>query len=140
MIVVDEYLAVRIVFGDWPDDLPDDDDIALPASRHWRLLQRIHNPSGGQLTAIVAGFTPDELMALRFPHPEVLQILDPRPLLDDAAAINARYNAGGWLISETLAAAVVHGRQLWFGRQGNVGERLEVTADQLGIDVHLIER
>jgi len=44
------------------------------------------------------------------------------------------------LISETLAAAVVHGRQLWFGRQGNVGERLEVTADQLGIDVHLIER
>jgi len=66
VIVVDEYLAVRIVFGDWPDDLPDDDDIALPASRHWRLLQRIHNPSGGQLTAIVAGFTPDELMALRF--------------------------------------------------------------------------
>ena len=41
MIVIDEYLAVRVVGGDWPDQLPDD-DLALPASRHWRLLQRLH--------------------------------------------------------------------------------------------------
>jgi hypothetical protein len=138
VIVVDEYLAVRIVFGDWPHDLPDDDNVALPASRHWRLLQRIHKPAGGQLSAIIAGLTEDELTALRFPHPEVLQILDPRPLLDDAALINARYNAGGWLISESLAAAVVHRRQLWFGRETNVGDRLASAADRLDIDVRVI--
>ena len=36
MIVVDEYRAVRVVAGDWPVGLPDDDDIALTASRYWR--------------------------------------------------------------------------------------------------------
>ena len=54
MIVVDEYLAVRVMGGWWPDGLPDDDDLALPASRHWRLLQRVHSPSGGQLSQILA--------------------------------------------------------------------------------------
>jgi hypothetical protein len=49
VIVIDEYLAVRVLGG-----------AALP---------------GGDLGVI------------RQPQPEVLQILDPRPLLDDAAAI-----------------------------------------------------
>ena len=41
MIVIDEYIAARVVGGDWPDDLPDD-DLGLPATRHWRLLQALH--------------------------------------------------------------------------------------------------
>lgn len=44
MIVIDEYLAVRVVGGAWPEGLPDDEELALPASRHWRLLQRMHAP------------------------------------------------------------------------------------------------
>jgi hypothetical protein len=55
MIVIDEYLAVRVVGGDWPAELPDDDDLALPASRHWRLLQRVHAPGHGQLSQVLAG-------------------------------------------------------------------------------------
>jgi hypothetical protein len=31
MIVVDEYLASRVVSGDWPLGLPDDQDVALTA-------------------------------------------------------------------------------------------------------------
>jgi hypothetical protein len=50
MIVIDEYLAVRVLRGDrWPDGLPDTEDLVLPTSRHWRLLQRIHAPGAGQL-------------------------------------------------------------------------------------------
>ena len=49
--MVDAYLAVRVVAGDWPDGLPDDDPV-LPASRHWRLLQQVHSPSGGQLSRL----------------------------------------------------------------------------------------
>lgn len=48
MIVVDEYLAVRVFGGDWPTGLPND-ELALPASRHWRLLQALHCSRGGQL-------------------------------------------------------------------------------------------
>ncbi len=138
MIVIDEYLAVRVINGDWPGTLPDDDDLALPVSRHWRLLQRLHAPAGGQLSKVLAALSPAGRQAVRHPHPEMLQILDPRPLLDEAAAIAARHHAGGLLVAETLASGLVHGRQLWFGTEHNVGRRLAETADALGIAVHVV--
>jgi hypothetical protein len=33
VIVIDEYLAVRVLRADWPAGLPDD-ELALPVSRH----------------------------------------------------------------------------------------------------------
>ncbi len=137
MLVIDEYLAVDLVLGDWPAGLPDDDIVALPASRHFRLLQRIHQPGIGQLTGILDRLPEPDRHAIRHPHPEVLQILDPRPLLDEAASIGARYRTGGLLIVETLAAGLVHGHQLWFGTERNIGSRLRAIADDLGIVVNL---
>jgi hypothetical protein len=86
VIVIDEYLAVRVLGGDWPEGLPDDDDLGV----------------------------------VRWPHPEVLTVLDPRPLLDEAARITARFG-GGWVIGETLAAALAHGRRLYYGSPDNIG-------------------
>ncbi len=63
--------------------------------------------------------------------------MDPRPLLDDAAALAARYG-GGLLIAETLAAGLVHGQRLFFGTPGNVGRHLSRAAEDLGIGVHVI--
>lgn len=137
MIVVDEYLAVRVVGGAWPDGLPDDEDLALPASRHWRLLQRVHAPGDGQLSQILAQLSDAGRDGIRHPHPEVLGVLDPRPLLDDAAALAARYG-GGLLIAETLAAGLVHGRRLFFGTPANVGRHLTRAAEDLGIAVHIL--
>ena len=138
MIVVDEYLAVRVVGGDWPGGLPDDDDIALTASRYWRLLQRLHNPSGGQLSSVLAGLSDRDREVIRHPHPEVLAVLDPRPLLDDAAVIAARSGMAGLLVAESLAAGLQHRRELWFGRDRNVGVRLREIADDLGITIHVL--
>ncbi len=109
MIVVDEYLAVRVVGGQWPERLPDDEDLVLPASRHWRLLQRIHAPGAGQLSQLLSTLSPTDRDTIRYPHPEVLQIADPRPLLDEAARIAARYGGTGWLTGETLAAGLATG-------------------------------
>ncbi len=133
MIVTDEYLAVRVLGGDWPDALPDD-EIALPASRHWRLLQRVHFPGSGQLSHLLAALPDGDLGVVRWPHPEVL---DPRPLLDEAAAIAARYG-GGLLVAETLAAGLAHGRQLWFGTSANVGRLLDRASDDWGVAVHVV--
>lgn len=140
MLVIDEYLAVDVMLGDWPTGLPDDDILALPASRHFRLLQRIHQPSGGQLTALLDRLPEPDRQALRHPHPEVLQILDSRPLLDEAASIGARYRTGGLLMVETLAAGLAFGHQLWFGTEANIGDRLAGMAADLGIAVHLADR
>jgi hypothetical protein len=137
VLVIDEFLAVRVLGGNWPHGLPDD-DLGLPASRHWRLLHRVHAPSGGQLSRILAELSPAGRDSVRYPHPEVLQVLDPRPLLDEAASLAARYHAGGLLVAETLAAGLAYGGTLWFGTERNVGRRLVEIADDLAIAVHLV--
>lgn len=67
----------------------------------------------------------------------MLQVLDPRPLLDDAALIAARFGGTGLLIAETLAAGVAFGGQLWFGTDANVGRLIGRAAPDLGIAVHV---
>lgn len=135
MIVIDEYLAVRVLFGAWPAPLPVD-ELGLPASRHWRLLQAVHNPRGGQLSQLVGTVSPAGRDVIRHPNPELVEVLDPRPLLDDAAVIAARFGTSGLLIAETLAAGLVHG-QLWFGTERNIGRLVARAAPELGIAVHL---
>lgn len=112
MIVIDEYLAVRVAAGLWPEGLPE--DALLPTSRHWRLLQARHGSRHGSLSRLVDGFGPSARDAVRRPYPEVFAVLDPRALLDEAAAIAARFGGTGWLTAETLAAGLANGRQLWF--------------------------
>lgn len=134
--MIDEYLAVRVLVGDRPEELGDDEPLALPAYRHYRLLQRVHQPGTGQLSGLLADA---DLDAIRRPHPEVVEILDPRPLLDEAAAIGARYRSSGLLVGETLAAGLAYGHQLWFGTHRNVGARLAEIAADLHIAVQVAE-
>ncbi|HEY5245748.1 MAG TPA: hypothetical protein VIJ60_08780 [Acidimicrobiales bacterium] len=137
MIVIDEYLAVRLAGGAWPPELPDDEPV-LPTSRHWRLLQALHGSRRGKLSQLLDGFSPSARDGVRYPHAEVFGILDPRPLLDEAAMIAARYGETGWLIAETLAAGLAFGNRLCFGSQANVGRVVSRAADELGIAVQVI--
>lgn len=136
MIVVDEYLAIRSLLGDLPDEVPDE-PLALTASAHWRLLQRVHAPSGGQLSQALSKLSPGGRDVIRRPAPALLEVLDPRPLLDEAAQIAARYGNTGLLIAEMATAGLTHGRQLWFGNPRNIGVRLGEIADDLGIAIHV---
>lgn len=120
-----------------PKASPTTIDQALTASRHWRLLQRIHAPGSGQLSQRLAALSAADLAVVRHPHPEILHVLDPRPMLDDAARLAAAYG-GGLLIAESLAAALVHGRSLYFGTDRNVGRVLATAADDLGITIHVL--
>jgi hypothetical protein len=136
VLVVDEYLAIRVLVGDRPDELDAEEPLAITAYRHYCLLHRIHDPGPGQLSLLLAD---TDKQAIRRPHPEVLQVLDPRPPLDETAAIGARDGSAGLLVGETLAAGLTYGRQLWFGTERNVGERLAAIAVDLRIDVRVIE-
>lgn len=42
MIVIDEYLAVDVLGGNWPDGLLSDDQLGLLATHPAGLLQRVH--------------------------------------------------------------------------------------------------
>jgi hypothetical protein len=136
VIVVDEYLAIRSLLGDVPDGLPDE-PMAIIVSAQWWILQRISAPSGGQLSQALSALSPAGRAVFRQPSPVVLEVLDPRPLLDEAARIAARYGNTGLLIAETTAAGLAHGRQLWFGNPRNIGIRLREIADELGIVISL---
>ncbi|MFN0026690.1 MAG: hypothetical protein ACKV2O_05800 [Acidimicrobiales bacterium] len=125
---------MRVLVGAAPDTIDPDETLGLCAYRHYRLLQRIHSAGTGQLSQLLGD---SDRQAIRRPHPEVLEILDPRPLLDDAAAIGAAYHAAGLLVCETLAAGLAHGRRLWFGSDRNVGVRLREIAKDLGIAIHV---
>lgn len=137
MIVIDEYLAVDVGRGEWPDGLPDDETLGLPVTAHYRLLQRLHDPGSGQLSAILGRLSRAGREAIRHPHPEVFQVLDPRPFLDEAASISARYRLGGLLVPEVLAAGLTFGRHLWFGNPANVGRRMAEVAADLRIAIHI---
>ncbi len=136
MIVVDEYLAIRSLTGVLPDDLPDE-PLALTTSAHWRILQRIHAPGSGQLSQALGALSAAARIALREPIPAVLTVLDPRPILDQAAAVAAAYGNTGWHVAETIAAGLAHGRQLWFGAERNVGRRMQEIADDLGVAIYV---
>jgi hypothetical protein len=114
VIVIDEYLAVRVLLAPWPEGLPDD-DVALPAIRHWRLLQALDSPRAGQLAPFVDQLSPGGRDSIRHPDLAIVQVLDSRPLFDTAAAIAARYGSG-LLVAETLAAGLTYGA-LWFGAE-----------------------
>lgn len=138
MIVIDEYLAVDVLRGNWPEGLPDDDQLGLPATHHYRLLQRVHQPGIGRLTRILTGLSDAGREAIRRPHPEILEVLDSRPLLDQAAQIAARYRTGGLLVTETLAAGLAHRRALYFGTADNIGDRFAAIASDLGITITVL--
>jgi hypothetical protein len=135
VIVIDEYLAISVVGGDWPEGLPGSEGLLLPPIRHWRLLQRLRSPGTGQISRALSLLSPAGRDGIRFPHPEVLQILDSRPLLDEAAQLAARHG-GGWLVAETLAAGLTFGR----ATEANVNLSRIVTgaAGTLGIQVHVL--
>ena len=136
MIIIDEYLAVRVVGGDWPAGMPDD-QLALPTMGQWRLLQAMHHPRGGQLSQVLAGLSEADRAALRFPHPEVLQVLDLRPLLDHAARLAARYRGTGLRNAEILAAGLAQRADLWFGHPANIGAAVTTAAADLGLAVQV---
>lgn len=140
MRVIDEYLAIQALSGDWPPGLPDDDVLALPNYVHWRLLAALDAGRGGQLSRAMDSLSPSTREAIREPDPYLVTILDPRPLMVRAAQINARFGGGGLLVCETAAAAIDHGNELWFGRAQNVGRRLLDIARAMGIEVHILER
>ena len=43
---------LRVLVGAPPPELDLDETLALPAYRHYRLLQRIHSPATGQLSVL----------------------------------------------------------------------------------------
>lgn len=136
MIVVDEYVALRVVLAEWPAELPDD-DLALPATRHWRLIQALTPPGrGGSRRSFRRCPSPTERSSANPIRPS-FRCWTRGPSSMKWRVIAGRYGGTGFLIAETLAAGLSMGGRLWFGLAANVGRVVSRAAPELGIAVHV---
>lgn len=116
MILVDEYFALPALVGRPPAELVSE-VLALTYSRAYRLTRALLDPGPGRLATrgrftrrVEALSTADQLKLherLADPDPAALTIVDPRPLIRTAGAIQNTY-AVSLLQAETLAAAVTN--------------------------------
>ena len=137
MQIVDEYVALRVLVGDWPSEVPQD-LLGLPYTRHWRLLSAIALPTRGQISRRLALLSPAARDALQRPHPDLLEVLDPRATSLLAADLLRTIGPTSMLIAETLAAAIHHQCAIFFGDRANAGGSVADHAAALGIDLTIV--
>ncbi len=146
MILVDEYFALPALVGHSPAELAGE-VLALTYSRAHRLTRALLDPGPGRLATrgrftrlVEALSTADQLKlheSLADPDPAVLRIVDPRPLIRTAGAIQNTY-ALSLLQAETLAAAVTNDWPIRFAAHESAPEPVRRAAVELGLDLATI--
>ena len=146
MILVDEYVALPALAGR-PHLSLVGEVLALSYSRAYRLTRALLDPGPGRLqtrgrfTRLVEALSAEGLQALHErladPDPAVLSIVDPRPLIRTAGAIQNTY-ALSLLQAETLAAAVTNDWPIRFAAHESGPEPVRRAAVELGLDLATI--
>ena len=146
MVLVDEYLAILIAAGAAPSEVARH-PACLTYGRAYRLTRALLGGGAGRLqlrgrfTRLVDGLSAEgqRLLAdwLAEPDPAVLSVVDPRPLISAAAAIQNTH-ALSLLQAETLAAALVENWPIRFADADNVSTAVRQAAHELALDVAVI--
>ncbi len=96
----------------------------------------LHVGRGFEQPTCVDGLVPRVVGAL---ETDVHQVLDPRPLLDDAAIVARHFGGTGLPIAETITTELSDGSALSFGSERNVGTRLAEVTEALQTRLHILE-
>lgn len=137
MQIVDEYVALRVLVGDWPPEIPQD-LLGLTYTRHWRLLSAMAVPTAGKISRRLGALSVEGRAAIRRPHPDLLEVLDPRATNLLAADLLSTIGATSMLIAETLAAALHHRSAVFFGDPQNAVGPIAEHARSLGVDLTVV--
>ena len=146
MILVDEYAALPTLVGLPPVQLAGE-ALALTYSRAYRLTRALLDPGPGRLatrgrfTRLVEALSAADIQLLHErladPDPAMLTIVDPRPMIRTASAIQNTY-AMSLLQAETLAAAVTNDWPIRFAAADSASESVRRAAIELGLDLTTI--
>lgn len=140
MRVVDEYVALRVLNGDWPTELPED-VLGLPWTRHWRLLSSLALPGSGRISRRLNEMSEAGRQAIRQPHPDLLKVLDdPRATAHLAADLLALTGPTSMLIIEALAVAIRHTSPLYVGDSQNAVGAMATHAASLHVEIVVADR
>lgn len=115
--------------------------------RTYRLIRALLDPGPGRLqargrfTRLVDGLSAEGRHTLHErlanPDPAHLTVVDPRPLIRAAGAIQNTY-AVSLLQAETLATALTHDWPIRFADQASATEPVRRAAVELGLDLALL--
>lgn len=146
MIVADEYLALLRLVDRAPAQIGTI-PLALTYSRAYRLTRALLDPGPGRLAVrgrfsrlVDALSSADQAVLhdrLANPDPSALVIVDPRPTVRTAAAIQNTY-ALSLLQAETIAAAVINDWQIRFAEPASASDSLRQAATELGLDLQIV--
>lgn len=148
MILVDESLALLALAGrphtELVGELP-----ALTYGRTYRLTRALLDPGPGRLSVrgrfsrLVEGLSAGDQAALHVRlanvDPDVLVVIDPRPLMRTAAAIQNTYSVS-LLQAETLAAASTHDWPIVFSASDSTSEPFRRAVIEIGLTLRVLGR
>ena len=137
MRIVDEYVALRALVGDWPVEIPAD-LLGLTYTRHWRLLSAMAVPAAGRISRRLSALGTEDREAIRRPHPDLVEVLDPRATSVLAADLLATIGPTSILIAETLAATIHFESDLYFGDPQNAAGSIGEHAQVLGLNIVVV--
>ncbi len=143
MILVDEYAALPALAGRPAAPLVGQ-PLALTYSRAFRLTRAlldsgpIRLATRGQFSRLVEELSAADQQVLHEgladPDPALLTIVDPRPLIRTAGAIQNTYTLS-LLQAETLGAAVTHDWPIRFAEPRSASETVRRATLELGVDL-----
>lgn len=146
MILADEYLALLRLADQAPERIRSE-SLALTYSRAYRLTRALLDPGPGRLAVrgrfsrLVDALSQSDQAVLHDrladPDPDVLMIVDPRPTIRTAGAIQNTY-AVSLLQAETLAASVIHDWRIVFAESGSASGPFSQAAAELGLDLQVL--
>lgn len=146
MFLVEEYVALPALAGRVPAALRGE-PLAITYGRAYRLARALLDPGPGRLqvrgrfTRLVDGLAPSDQHTLRdklaTPDPEILTIVDPRPLIR-CHRRNPEHYALSMLQAETLAAALTHDLAIRFAEPASAPDTLRRAAEELGLDLEVL--
>ena len=147
MVLVDEFLALRALIGRPPSEI-EGEVPSLTYSRAYRLTRALLEPGPnrprirGRFSRVADALPQADRLRLHLsltaPDPDVLRIIDPRPLILTAGTIQNTYPVS-LLQAETLAAAMVEDRPLMFQEHDSAPEALRRAVSEIGLDLTVLD-
>jgi hypothetical protein len=112
--------------------------LGLTYTRHWRLFSALALPTTGRISRSLAALSHQDRELIRRPHPDLLEVLDPRATSVLAAELLETIGPTSMLIAETLAAAIHLQSDLYFGDSQNAMRAIDEHAATLGVSVVIV--
>lgn len=146
MILIDEHLAILVASGAAPSEVSGA-PTGLTYGRAYRLTRALLGGGPGRLqlrgrfTRLVDGLSTNgqRLLAewLADPDPEIVSVVDPRPLISATAALQNTH-ALSLLQAETLAAALMKNWPIRFADPDSVSTAVRQAARELALDLAVV--